>query len=203
MFGGMWSKQCWKLRLYSGIKENAMIDNYAGNGIRDCSCRWGVHEPTTSHRDDQSQAKLEVAGETRITGLASANYYVCVDAEGDLFESATACAGSDIALKENITPLDGSLSKILNLSPVSFDWIDKSSRGANREIGFIAQDMEKIFPEVVRTNPDGYKGIKYDVFAAVLAKAIQEQNSQLQEVKTLVSTPTNSASTELEQLASM
>ncbi|PIS22144.1 hypothetical protein COT50_03365 [candidate division WWE3 bacterium CG08_land_8_20_14_0_20_41_10] len=147
--------------------------------------------------------KLHVIGEARISGLASANYYVCVDANGDLFESATACAGSDIALKENIQPLASALLGVLDLSPVSFDWIDKQGRGSAREVGFIAQEMEKIFPQVVRTNPDGFKGIKYDVFSAVLTRAIQEQElkiedlaTQVENLTTLPDTPQNEPTSE-------
>ncbi|MEK7522858.1 MAG: tail fiber domain-containing protein, partial [Patescibacteria group bacterium] len=62
---------------------------------------------------------------------------------------------SDIRLKKNILNINDTLSKILNLRPVTFNW--KSNEEPS--IGFIAEEVEPIFPELVRTETDGYKGL--------------------------------------------
>jgi hypothetical protein len=90
---------------------------------------------------------------------------------------------SDIRLKENIEPLNNSLEKVLKLQGVNYTW--KSDSLHIRKIGFIAQDMEKVFPEFVFTNPnDGYKGINYPDITAVLTEAIKEQQKQIEDLKT-------------------
>jgi len=84
---------------------------------------------------------------------------------------------SDIANKENIEPIKYGLETVMASKPVDFDW--KSMRDENgkgkKDVGFIAQDMELLVPEVV-TGEEGQKGISYGNLVAVAFKAIQEQN---------------------------
>jgi hypothetical protein len=74
------------------------------------------------------------------------------------------CA-SDRRFKKNISPLVGSLDRIDSIQPVSFDWrrdeFKDRNFSVNRTLGFIAQDFEKTFPELVDTNDDGYKAVNY------------------------------------------
>jgi len=92
---------------------------------------------------------------------------------------------SDIRYKKNIEPLKYSLEKVLQLQAVSYD-IKKefqNTSDTNKQIGFIAQDIEEIIPEVVQTSNDGYKAIDYSRLTAVLAGAIKEQQIQIEELK--------------------
>ncbi len=88
---------------------------------------------------------------------------------------------SDITLKKHVNALGDSLGNVLALKAVTFDW----KNGANDtednagitggNIGFIAQDVEKIFPGLVVLDPNGKKMLAYDRFAPIIVKAIQEQ----------------------------
>jgi hypothetical protein len=81
---------------------------------------------------------------------------------------------SDQRLKENIEPLTNSLDKILQLSGVTYNWIGQEGK----RIGMIAQEVEKVIPELVFTNnntEDKIKGIHQDNLTAVLVEAIKEQ----------------------------
>ncbi len=83
--------------------------------------------------------------------------------------------GSDIAYKKNVVPLNNSLEKIQQLRAVKFN--TRNSKNENDiKIGLIAQDVEKVFPEVVSIGPDGKKGINYSALIAALINSIQEQN---------------------------
>ena len=86
---------------------------------------------------------------------------------------------SDARLKENVRDLEGSLNKTLKLRGVKFDWIDESKSKDN--LGFIAQEVEKVIPEVVQdiTNIDGEenKVVNYQAVVPVLVEAIKEQQS--------------------------
>ncbi len=83
---------------------------------------------------------------------------------------------SDARLKTNIKPLENSLNKILLLDGVSYDWKNKAD--AHKQIGFIAQDVEKVFPEVVVTDKDGNYGMAYQNLAAPIVEAIKELNAK-------------------------
>ena len=97
---------------------------------------------------------------------------------------------SDARLKKNISPLTSSLEKLLALNPVSYQW--KSGEDTRSHIGFLAQELETVIPEAVykptgnsETSTDKY-GVNYSTIIPVLVKAIQEQQQQIDELKTRV-----------------
>jgi hypothetical protein len=100
---------------------------------------------------------------------------------GALNSSGNFIDASDIAYKENIEPIQYGLDIIVNLKP------KKYSLKANgiKAIGFIAQDIEKIIPELV-SGEEGSKGISYGQLTAVLVKAIQEQQIIINDLKARV-----------------
>lgn len=87
---------------------------------------------------------------------------------------------SDIRLKTNIIPLESSLNKVLSLQGVSFEF--KSAPG-EKQIGFIAQEVEKALPELVSTGSDGIKSLSYDRLTAVLVEAIKELKAENDSLK--------------------
>ncbi len=99
-------------------------------------------------------------------------------ADGDIigFSSSTT---SDRRLKKNIKPLENSLEKIQKLEGVSFEWKDN---GKGKSLGFIAQDYEKVVPELV-TEVEGFndegkiKTINYGNTVALLVEAMKEQQN--------------------------
>ena len=85
---------------------------------------------------------------------------------------------SDKRLKENISDIAYGLSVIQNLKPVSYNWIDDKNK--TKELGFIAQDIQNIIPEAVKTDEHSdLLGLSYASFTPIIVKAIQEQQSQI------------------------
>jgi hypothetical protein len=93
---------------------------------------------------------------------------------------------SDLSLKENISPLIDSLDKVISLRGVSFEW--KGSGIASS--GFIAQEVEKIIPDLVSTDIAGIKAIDYSRLTPYLVSAIQEQQLQISGISSNLSTLT-------------
>lgn len=89
---------------------------------------------------------------------------------------------SDARLKTNIEKIDDNLQKIMMLKPVKYNFIDTKKYGADKTLGFIAQDVEKVIPEVVRASADEYKlrSVNYHLIVPVLTGAIQEQQTQIE-----------------------
>jgi hypothetical protein len=86
---------------------------------------------------------------------------------------------SDATLKTNVETLSGSLDAVKSLRGVSYDWIESGGS----EIGVIAQEVEAVIPDVVSTNDEGIKSVKYGNIVAVLIEAIKEQQAQIDELK--------------------
>ena len=91
--------------------------------------------------------------------------------------AATFTSSSDARLKENITDLPSQLSSVLSLRPVEFDYKD----GTGHQIGFIAQELQTVYPDSVSEGADGMLQIGgWSKTEARLVKAIQEQQALIE-----------------------
>ncbi|MBN2730066.1 MAG: tail fiber domain-containing protein [Bacteroidales bacterium] len=93
---------------------------------------------------------------------------------------------SDRRLKENIIPMNSVLGKVMQLEPVSYDFIGRKN---SHTIGFIAQDVEPLFPEVVSKDDkseESYYGIAYGNMSIIAIKAIQEQQVIIEDQQTQI-----------------
>ena len=106
-----------------------------------------------------------------------------VNFRGDVIAYAT----SDEDLKDNINLIPNSIEKIKALRGVTFEWNEKSNKEiGKKEIGVIAQDVEKVLPEIVKTRDNGYKAVDYQKLTAVLIEAVKEQQKQIDELKAII-----------------
>ena len=85
-------------------------------------------------------------------------------------------------MKTNIEPIENILPAVLQLQGISFDW--KKDKNEKNHYGFIAEDVEKILPNLVSHDEEGKaQGIQYSKMTAVLLEAIKEQQIQIDELK--------------------
>jgi len=117
-----------------------------------------------------SAGTISLNGNVVINGIMTAWYY---DSDGVLQQS-------DARLKTNVQPILDSLTKIQQLKGVTFDWKESN----DPSIGFIAQEVEPTFPELVSTNATtGLKSLNYSGIIPVLVEGMKEQQKQLDEYK--------------------
>jgi hypothetical protein len=88
-------------------------------------------------------------------------------------------ATSDVTLKKDIATLTPSLNKILSLRPVTYHWNSEDTSQDPSHVGLIAQEVETVIPEVVDTDVDGKKSIRYSDLIPYLIKSIQELHALL------------------------
>jgi hypothetical protein len=98
-----------------------------------------------------------------------------IDASNDVVAFST----SDIRFKENITPIPNALDKLNKIGGYTFDWnpdpeLTKLHGFKGHDIGVIAQEIEKVLPEVVTTRDNGYKAVKYEKLVALLIESNKE-----------------------------
>ena len=93
---------------------------------------------------------------------------------------------SDMTTKTNIAPVSGALKTILALKPVTYKWADPSMNRSTRatanpkEIGFIAQEVEKVIPDIVAIDDKDQRLINYQAIIPLLTAAIQELTARIE-----------------------
>ncbi len=109
---------------------------------------------------------------------------------GNILASGT-ITPSDARFKENVVGLTGSLAKINALRGVSYthkaEFVKSRGLKEGNQIGFIAQELEKTFPEFVVTSSDGYKAVDYARLTPVLVEAIKEISAKNEKLTAQVS----------------
>jgi hypothetical protein len=117
---------------------------------------------------------MSVSGSSQITGSLVVTGNASV---GSLTETST------LKLKTDISPIGEQVQKITQLNPVTYKWIDPE-RGREREYGFIAEEVSKIYPELVKYDENGDpEAIYYSKVVSVLVKAVQELKHEIEEIK--------------------
>jgi len=111
-----------------------------------------------------------------LTGSSTANFTGTVTSGGD-FNST-----SDVRVKENIKPLENSLEKVNQLRGVEYDRTDVRCH----QIGVIAQEIEKVYPEFVSEDSEGMKSVSYGQMTAVLIEAVKELSQEVDKLKAVI-----------------
>ena len=134
---------------------------------------------------------------------APINFYINSAVRGSISTGGTLTMGGDIVaygspsdkrLKQNIKPIKSALNKVSKLQGVTFDWKDKKQeydqygkpqklQEWKNDIGFIAQDVQKVLPELVRENEDGMLSMRHQGIAPILLEAIKELKAEIEELK--------------------
>jgi hypothetical protein len=106
--------------------------------------------------------------------------------------------GSDLNMKQDIRNIQSPLGKVMKLHGVSYRYKDPKGKSAEEEddrMGLIAQEVEKVVPEVVKEMNDGTKAIAYTDLIGLLVEAMKEQQTQIEtlqkQVEKLTSTSKN------------
>lgn len=136
--------------------------------------QWFVYDRTNS----QYRLNIFSNGNVVIGGNTDGGYKLYVT--GTIYATGDVVAYSDIRVKTNIRPIENSLERITNSRGVMYDRTDNDDKD---NIGFIAQELEKQFPELVSTDNQGKKGVKYQNAVAILFEAIKEQQKQIDGLK--------------------
>ena len=101
---------------------------------------------------------------------------------GAIYATSNITAYSDRRVKENIVQIDGALEKVNKLTGVYYNKIDDEKK--NKEIGFIAQDVNEVVPELVTYAEDvDQYGVKYGNTTALLVEAVKELTQQVKDLK--------------------
>ncbi len=164
-------------RGYSGINSGDVLNLYAWstgddtfNFIKADSFAGGLPDP---------KFIVKYNGSIYSATLGGGATTLSVDANGYIIRTP-----SDRNLKINDSTIPYGLSEIAKMRPIIHEWTEDANMGAGKSIGFIAQEMEEIIPEVV--NGPESKSLDYGKLTAVLVKAIQELHAEIEQLKSRI-----------------
>ena len=111
-----------------------------------------------------------------------------ISSSGDIVASGDVVAyyTSDIRLKDNVEVIKGSLDKIDGIRGVEFDWNEDSpgwARERGHDVGVIAQEVQKVLPEVVQERKNGYLGVDYKRIVPLLIESVKELKQEIEDLK--------------------
>ena len=120
------------------------------------------------------------AGQVGFGGLGGA-WLAYSDSSGNWTATGDVTAYSDRSLKTDIQPIKQALNKVDQINGVTFERIDKAP--GVRHAGVIAQDVQKVLPEVVREDAEGKLTVAYGNIVGLLVEAIKELRQEVKELK--------------------
>ena len=110
-----------------------------------------------------------------------------LDVNGTIRASADVVAyySSDKRLKDNIRTIEEPIYKLRQLKGVEYEWNDKQDTypSGSLDSGIIAQDVQKVLPQLVKERNDGWLGVRHDRLVGLLVEAIKDQQDQIDEMK--------------------
>jgi len=164
-----------------GIFAKSPYIGVVGTATSSSGTNWGVMGGTSS---SSGYAGYFTGGRNYFEGsvgigTTSPSYKLHVI--GDIAYTGNIYDVSDFRLKENITPLRKAVEKVSSLRGIYFN--NKGESPDKREVGVIAQDVEKVLPELVSTNEQGYKSVDYTKLTPVLIEAVKELKAENESLK--------------------
>lgn len=157
------------LRSYAALKGTQDVDD--GNG--------GTYRPWLVAQEVHDDGNGEYA--TLNVNSTNGSNISLNGANGDIYISGVLNQSSDARLKKNVHTLTSGLAIVNKLRGVRYNWKDEAR--TENKIGFIAQEVEQVLPELVQTREDGFKGVNYAEMTAVLVEAVKELTAQVEALK--------------------
>lgn len=145
-----------------------------------------AYDKATSAQSKADGALLRTGG--NMTGNITFGSKITLATNGTASFSGTVTSSgnfnstSDIRVKENIKPLENSLSKVNQLRAVEYDRTDIRCH----QIGVIAQEIEKVYPDFVSTDSEGMKSVSYGQMVSVLIEAVKELSQEVDKLKEVI-----------------
>jgi flagellar biosynthesis chaperone FliJ len=161
-----------------GVSPGTAMLRVVGTTILDGNV--GIGTPAGTHR-------LEVNGSTYLNGpvgIGTSTPSQWLDVVG-IIQCSSLIQTSDSSLKRLVTPIQNPLQKITQLSGYNYYWKNENADNS-LQTGVLAQEVQKIFPNLVKEGKDGMLAVNYSGLIPVMIESIKEQQKQIDELKKLV-----------------
>lgn len=155
-----------------------VADNYTGGFILEAggsSSGWNMFSNGAG-----TSLIFSYAGDVSNIDNFAGQHKMYVTTGGNMWIAGTLSQASDIRLKKDITPISDALNKITQLNGVTYNWKNPAA-DQDLQMGLIAQEVQKVFPEAVKENSDGFLSVSYSNLVAPIIQSIKELFSRSQD----------------------
>ena len=165
------------------ITHNQTVIGFNATGQADHSVTLGNENVTAVYMGEDSGAFVHTAGLHSDAGSVLTLLGSDAIFENDVTVNGDVTVTSDVRLKANIVSLGATLAKLLRIDGKTYTL----KKDGKQKIGLLAQDVEKVFPELVRKNDNEMLSVNYQGLIPVLINAMKEQSDKLKEQKNKIS----------------
>ena len=118
--------------------------------------------------------------------LHSNNISLTLQGDGDMTIAGNLTENSDIKLKKDLQRITSVLPSLGNIFAYRYKWLSPN-RGQELQIGLVAQEVQKVYPELVQQSEEGILSVSYTKFVPLLVEAVKEQQSEIQKLRDQIS----------------
>jgi len=168
--------------------DNVIIGGYSGYNLDPVTSKGNIFIGNRAGQNESGSDRLYIANTSTSTPLIHGEFdNSTLTVNGNLYYTGEFAQTSDLRLKTNLLHLTSGLKIINSLNSYYFDWnnlaIEKYNYPEKRQIGFVAQEVEVLIPEIVTTTSKGYKAIDYTKLTPIIVEAIKEQQGEIVALK--------------------
>ncbi|MBL0144777.1 MAG: tail fiber domain-containing protein [Chitinophagaceae bacterium] len=167
--------------------QSHLILSSAGNNGSLGGITWAGLNLTGEQRTGFISNSFETASQTKLSfynrssaGVLAERFYI--QGNGNAWLQGILTQSSDVRLKTNINPLENSLQKITHLNGYTYNWKD-ASKDKDMQTGVLAQEVQKVYPNLVKTMEDGSLSVNYSGLIPILLEAIKELKTEVDKLK--------------------
>ena len=163
-----------------------ITDNVTISGDTDITGNVDIDDTTQSTSTSTGALKVDggvgIAKNLHVGGTSTLGGNTAITGDLTVTGDITAFFTSDQRLKDNITPIEDSLSKVVSLSGNTYDWNEKSGKEGH-DVGVIAQEVLEVLPEAVTTRDNGYLAVDYQKIVPLLVQAVKELSAKVEDLE--------------------
>jgi hypothetical protein len=163
------------------IANTGVTSNVAGTGVTVSGATGAVTISIGQAVSTTSEVQFAKVG---VGGAHDATYELKVTGDIGATGDIVAYVSSDERLKNNVEIISNPIEKVQSLRGVTWEWNELASDAAKQSpnVGVIAQEVEKVLPQLVHDRENGFKGVDYAKLTGLLIEAIKEQQKQIDEL---------------------
>lgn len=177
--------------LFGNSQSHLILSSVGQNGSQG-GITWVATGLGGEQRTALIASQFEAAGQTRLVfytrnSAGALVQHLSIGSNGNATLTGTLTQNSDARMKTNIQPLSSVLSQLRRLNGYSYNWINKS-RDSEEQIGLLAQEVQKVYPQLVKQNDKGELSVNYMGIVPLLIEAIKEQDKKIEALQQMVET---------------